>query len=75
MSNVKSPLNVGKRGWAINIYDGDRRLLCTLDPSHGWAFATGIVLGGLLVLGWTVSDRPPSTSPFVPPQTAPLSVD
>ena len=31
--------------WAVQVYGGNRRLHCTLEPSHGWAFGTGLRLG------------------------------
>ncbi len=35
-------------GWIIHIYDCNRRLLCSLEPSHGWSFLAGIGLGLLV---------------------------
>ena len=32
-------------GWAVHIYNGDRHLLCTLEPSHSWVFVIGISVG------------------------------
>jgi len=66
-------------GWAINIYGGDRRLLCTLDPSHAWAFLTGIFLGACLMLAGLQSDATATPQTQVDAErstnSAPLSVD
>ncbi len=35
-------------GWSIHVYDGDRHLCCTIEPSHGWALSIGIVAGILM---------------------------
>lgn len=37
-------------GWAVQIYSRDRHLLCSLYPSHGWAFLAGITLGFIVTL-------------------------
>jgi hypothetical protein len=69
-------------GWSVQIYSRDRRLLCSLYPSHGWAFFMGIVLGFVVALvslsgqvcapsASTVS----SSSAFTAPITAPFALD
>ncbi|AFY62253.1 hypothetical protein [Synechococcus sp. PCC 6312] len=37
-------------GWSIQIYSGQRRLLCVLDASHAWSLITGIGFGFLCAL-------------------------
>ncbi|MEM6433848.1 MAG: hypothetical protein AAF773_08355 [Cyanobacteria bacterium P01_D01_bin.115] len=37
-------------GWIVHIYDCNRRLLCALEPSHGWSFVVGIGLGLLVAI-------------------------
>ncbi|MEO1404202.1 MAG: hypothetical protein AAFV72_23530 [Cyanobacteria bacterium J06635_1] len=37
-------------GWAVHVYDRNRRLRCTLEPSHGWALCTGLGIGILITL-------------------------
>ena len=37
-------------GWSIQIYGRDRRLICSLYPSHGWTFLTGFLVGLFLAL-------------------------
>jgi len=37
-------------GWSIQIYGRDRRLICSLHPSHGWTFLTGFFIGLFLAL-------------------------
>ncbi|MGB3203214.1 MAG: hypothetical protein WBA99_20075 [Nodosilinea sp.] len=44
-----------QEGWAIHVYNCDRRLVCTLEPSHGWVFMAGLALGlGLAVVGYNL---------------------
>jgi hypothetical protein len=76
MSKLRHSIDGFNPGWAVNIYDRDRRLLCTLEPSHAWAFTIGIVLGGLMMLGWSGGDRHQLQPPHLSsPKTAPLTVD
>ncbi|EKQ66888.1 hypothetical protein OsccyDRAFT_4698 [Leptolyngbyaceae cyanobacterium JSC-12] len=76
MSKLKQSLDELNTGWAVNIYTSDRRLLCTLNPSHAWAFALGICLGGFIMLSWSSSDRAPIQPPSITsPGTAPLAID
>lgn len=65
-------------GWTVHIYNRQRQLLCTFGPSHGWCFAVGIAVGGLLaVIGFNLATpQMPHSSPEGPtPQTAPLQLD
>lgn len=65
-------------GWAIHIYDRNRRLLCTLEPLHGWIFAAGIGVGLVLALAlssMTVPSAPRPVPQVSPTMTAPLQVD
>lgn len=39
-------------GWAIYVYDSDRHLRFTLEPSHIWAFSWGIGMGLLVAIVW-----------------------
>ncbi len=50
-------------GWLLQVYGGDRRLLCVLDSSHAWTFLWGGVFGLLLAVGWVnlASYSPPAT--------------
>ncbi|AFZ43649.1 hypothetical protein PCC7418_1459 [Halothece sp. PCC 7418] len=58
-------------GWSIQIYGRDRRLLCSFDPSHGWTFFTGFLVGLLLAL-MMVSQQPTQTSSVSsPPHPSP----
>ncbi|GAB4385209.1 MAG: hypothetical protein Kow00121_49880 [Elainellaceae cyanobacterium] len=63
-------------GWSVQVYDGDRHLLCSLYPSHGWAFFAGLLAGFMLALvsvnGTATIQSPPSISA---PLQAPLGID
>jgi hypothetical protein len=65
-------------GWSIQIYSGDRRLLCALYPSHGWVFLIGFILGCLMISVGIKQDRvtpPPSKQVNTSPMNAPLNLD
>lgn len=58
-------------GWVVQVYGSNRRLLCVLEPSHGWLFLFGCGFGLLLSVIWINVTRysPPleSTPPAEPP--------
>jgi hypothetical protein len=66
-------------GWAVHIYNHRRQLLCSLDPSHGWSFAAGTLLGILLtVVGVNLANPELADSTVIDepqPKTAPLQLD
>ncbi len=39
-------------GWSVNIYGGDRSLICSFHSSHAWSFLSGLILGLLLAATW-----------------------
>ncbi|MGF1496573.1 MAG: hypothetical protein ACFB8W_07065 [Elainellaceae cyanobacterium] len=69
--------------WSVQVYDGDRRLVCSLYPSHCWSAAAGFCLGILLTASAIGCSR--QTAPSVPssetgapaetPLVAPLWLD
>ncbi len=77
MKNLKQDLKLTSavsEGWAVHIYDGDRRLRCTLEPSHGWAFVAGIGLGiTIATIGISLYLPAGSKSSAAPPRTATTS--
>jgi len=55
-------------GWMVQVYGRDRRLLCVLEPSHGWIFLAGCSLGLIFAVAFFNLGRyspplepPPST--------------
>lgn len=76
MHNQKTPVS---EGWIIQIYGQDRRLLCALEPFHGWTFLAGLVLGlGIALIMGTFSPAPPTPKTVTAPSsdfTAPLALD
>ncbi|NER83931.1 MAG: hypothetical protein F6K42_31195 [Leptolyngbya sp. SIO1D8] len=38
------------KGWAINVYNYDQRLLFALKPSHGWVMLAGAIMGMFMVV-------------------------
>jgi len=67
-----------QEGWAIHVYSCDRRLLCTLEPSHGWMFMVGLALGLTLgIIGYNLPHGAATTaSPDPSPDiVAPLQID
>lgn len=67
-----------QEGWAIHVYSCDRRLLCTLDPSHGWMFIAGLALGLMVaIIGYNLPHEPTVIIPQPPNPdlVAPLQID
>jgi hypothetical protein len=54
-------------GWLVQVYGSNRRLLCVLEPSHGWIFLLGCCVGLLVSVIWVnlarQSQAPVPTSP------------
>jgi hypothetical protein len=63
------------KGWSIQVYSSDRRLICSLYPSHGWAFLAGIVVGFIVSLTALNSRITTHSAPTAPPMNAPLNLD
>lgn len=75
MNKLQYPID---EGWSVHIYDRQRRLLCALEPSHGWTFLSGCFLGLVLAMVWVnMAHSSPATSSqsTVPPKTPLLQVD
>lgn len=53
MNKTKAKLSTGE-GWAVHVYDSDRRLRFTLEPLHIWAFGWGIGVGILVTIAGSV---------------------
>lgn len=63
-------------GWILQVYDNNRRLLCVLDPSHGWSFLIGCGVGLLLSVIWiNLAHYSPSLEPNTPTKSPTLQVD
>lgn len=60
---LQTQLDNPSEGWSVQVYSGDRRLLCVLESSHVWTFLLGCSFGLLLALGWFNLARysPPAT--------------
>ncbi|MDJ0591737.1 MAG: hypothetical protein QNJ72_17360 [Pleurocapsa sp. MO_226.B13] len=52
MNKTKAKPSTGE-GWAVHVYDSDRHLRFTLEPSHIWAFSWGIGVGLLVAIMWS----------------------
>ncbi|HSM82036.1 MAG TPA: hypothetical protein VLS96_10125 [Nodosilinea sp.] len=67
-----------QEGWAVHVYDCNRRLLYTLEPSHGWMFMAGLALGLTLgIIGYNLPRSPTTAAPLAPNPdiVAPLQID
>lgn len=83
-TNQNSSRSHINEGWSVVVYSGDRRLLCSLHPSHGWMFIIGLVSGLLLAALWysaslssvrnqpVLQEQPAQRNNMTPP---PLQVD
>ncbi|NJL86202.1 MAG: hypothetical protein HC886_09805 [Leptolyngbyaceae cyanobacterium SM1_1_3] len=75
VSQLDQTLNTG---WVVHVYDGNRRLLLTLEPAHAWAFLVGAIAGlTIAAVGYNLklpsSALPPATEHT--PMSAPLQLD
>ncbi|MBE7382838.1 MAG: hypothetical protein F6J95_015660 [Leptolyngbya sp. SIO1E4] len=86
MKKLDSKTTDADEGWIVQVYGSNRRLLCVLEPSHGWIFLAGCCLGlALAIVIFNVSrytsstDRPELTAPNEsttdPVKRPPLQVD
>lgn len=65
-----------EEGWIVQVYSSNRRLLCVLEPSHGWTFLIGCVFGLLLSIIWINIARPTPPPEITPAMDSPqLQVD
>lgn len=63
-------------GWAVQVYGSNRRLLCVLEPSHGWIFLAGCCVGLLLSAIWINAARYSSpVEPIAPTEAPALQID
>ncbi len=65
-------------GWSIQIYSGNRRLICSLEPSHGWTFFAGCILGILMTVILFNIDQSSTVKPVshpTPTVIEPLPID
>lgn len=63
-------------GWSVQIYSNERRLICALYPSHGWAFLLGLVLGFLpILIGVNASSQATPNPAVSTPAEPSFSVD
>jgi hypothetical protein len=79
MNQLKTRTDETDEGWVVQIYDRQRRLICLVDPSHGWAFFLGCVAGFLVTaVGFSRAaqvSQPPLETPQTPVSAPPLQVD
>ncbi|MBE9077006.1 hypothetical protein IQ241_06795 [Romeria aff. gracilis LEGE 07310] len=55
--------------WVVHIYDRNRRLRCTLSPSHVWTFFAGLGMGALAAIvgvNLSLSAAPQSSTAALP---------
>ncbi|MGK7960729.1 hypothetical protein [Crocosphaera sp.] len=63
-------------GWVVQVYGSNRRLLCVLEPSHGWIFLMGCGVGLLLSVIWFNATRySPPLEPTPPTESLSWPVD
>ncbi len=64
------------QGWLVQVYGGNRRLLCVLEPSHGWMLLIGFSVGLLFSFFFVNSIRHnPSVETNTPINAPPLQID
>lgn len=63
-------------GWFVQVYGSNRRLLCVLEPSHGWMFFAGCCMGCLVSVIWFNAARySPPIEPTSPAEAPILQLD
>jgi len=70
-TKLRSKFDHTSEGWLVQVYTGDRRLLCILDSSHAWTFVLGCGFGLLLALGWFNLARYSPSATYEPTTPAP----
>ncbi|MEB3228992.1 MAG: hypothetical protein VKJ27_11485 [Synechocystis sp.] len=75
-TKLKTKIDNTNEGWIVQIYGGDRRLLCVLESSHAWTFLCGCGFGLLLAVGWFNLARFSPTLTYEPTTTpAEMQID
>lgn len=75
-SKKSQPISEADEGWLVQVYGQNRRLLCVLEPSHGWIFLLGCGVGILLAIIWFNIARYSEPIEPVPPTEIPqIQVD
>ncbi|WP_107667336.1 hypothetical protein [Cyanothece sp. BG0011] len=75
-SKQSQPKLETNEGWLVQVYGSNRRLLCVLEPSHGWIFLMGCGVGLLLSVIWINAARySPPLEPTPPTESLVLPVD
>ena len=69
-TKLRTKFDNTSEGWLVQVYSGDRRLLCVFDSSHAWTFLWGCGFGLLLAVVWFNLARY-SSSPTDMPATIP----
>ena len=70
-TKLRTKFDNPSEGWLVQVYSGDRRLLCVFDSSHAWTFLWGCGFGLLLAVVWfNLASYSPSTT-YVPPTIPP----
>ena len=75
-SKQSQPRLDADEGWVVQVYGSNRRLLCVLEPSHGWIFLVGCCVGLLVSVIWINAARYSSpVEPTAPTEVPELQVD
>lgn len=75
-SKKSQPQIETNEGWLVQVYGSNRRLLCVLEPSHGWIFLAGCCVGLLISVIWINAARySPPLEPTPPSEAPTLQVD
>ena len=75
-SRQSQPKLDANEGWLVQVYGSNRRLLCVLEPSHGWTFLIGCGFGLLLSIIWFNAARySPPLEPTPATDSSVLPVD
>jgi hypothetical protein len=70
-TKLRSKFDNTSKGWLVQVYSSDRRLLCVLESSHAWSFLLGCGFGLLLAVGWFNLARSSPSKTYEPAATPP----
>ena len=65
-TKLRTKFDNTSEGWLVQVYSGDRRLLCVFDSSHAWTFLWGCGFGLLLAVVWFNLARYSPSQTYVP---------
>jgi hypothetical protein len=70
-TKLRTKFDNTSEGWLVQVYSGERRLLCVFESSHAWTFVLGCGFGLLLAVVWFNLARYSPSTTYEPATTPP----